>query len=78
MDETLLEFNSMTSHLSWILTTNPNEKAADQIFKLGEARSVWKKKICESKFPRDILTKKQKRKIYLLCRGPIYDQKLIR
>lgn len=69
-------FNRLSALLTWELTTNPNDKAAEQAMQLGVAKHRWKNRLCELK-PKAV-TSIEERKMYLLCRGPKFTSFLIR
>lgn len=76
IDSELSQFNSLAAHLNWKLSTQPDEKTAEKSRQLGKVRNTWKNKVCDSAIQEKWLTEEQRRKIYLLCRGPRFSEEL--
>lgn len=76
VDYDLSQFNSLAAHLTWKLSTVPNEKTSKQARQLGKVRNRWKNKVCQSNIKGDLLTPEQSRKLYLLCRGPKFTDEM--
>lgn len=76
VDHALSEFNSLAAQLMWKLSTNPDIKTMEQARQLGKVRNIWKNKVCDSHVDYELISAEQKRKIYLLCRGPRYSEEL--
>lgn len=78
VDVDLSKFNSLSALLTWKLSTVPDEITSQQAMELGVARNKWKNKVCDSKVRKYWLKPDQKRKLYLLCRGPRFTEELSR
>ncbi|EFA06546.2 angiotensin-converting enzyme [Tribolium castaneum] len=76
VDSDLSQFNSLAAHLTWKLSTFPDEKTSRQARQLGKVRNKWKNNVCESTIRHEWLTPEQRRKIYLLCRGPNFSDQM--
>lgn len=76
VDRDLREFNSLTAHIMWKLSTTPDEKTEQQARQLGQVRNRWKNRVCDSTIRKHWLTEEQKRKLYLLCLGPRFTEEL--
>ncbi|XP_063904994.1 angiotensin-converting enzyme-like [Zophobas morio] len=77
VDSDLSHFNSLAAHLTWKLSTDPDEKTLWQARQLGKARNRWKNKVCESTIRTDWTMPEQRRKIYLMCRGPKFGDQMV-
>lgn len=70
VEETLGNFNYLASNLMWTLATKPTAEADKKATALAEVRNTWKNRVCQSKLQAEKLNDEQRRKIFLLCRGP--------
>ncbi|RZB40799.1 angiotensin-converting enzyme-like, partial [Asbolus verrucosus] len=77
VDADLSQFNTLAAHLTWKLSTFPDEKTSQQARQLGKVRNRWKNKVCESTIRHDWTTPEQRRKIYLMCRGPKFTDQAV-
>lgn len=78
IDLDLSKFNSLSAILTWKLSTTPDEITSQQAMELGAIRNEWKNKVCDSNVRTYWLKPDQKRKLYLLCRGPRFTKQLSR
>jgi hypothetical protein len=67
----------LAAHLTWKLSTAPDVKTSQQARQLGKVRNRWKNKVCESTIRHDWITPEQRRKIYLMCRGPKFTDQTV-
>lgn len=77
VDSDLSQFNSLAAHLTWKLSTFPDEKTSQQAKQLGKVRNRWKNNVCESSIRHEWITPEQRRKIYLMCRGPKFTDQML-
>lgn len=75
VDNDLLEFNQICTKLTWdMMVYGADENAKTKTKAIAQARLAWKNKICDVHFNSELLTDEQKRKLYLLCRGPKFTE----
>ncbi|XP_017774736.1 PREDICTED: angiotensin-converting enzyme-like [Nicrophorus vespilloides] len=71
VDDSLKEFNKLSAKLTWDMSIGKGDdntvKHAKEILFV---RNSWKNRVCGSKVKEQLLRDDQRRKIYLLCRGP--------
>nr|CAD7575881.1 unnamed protein product [Timema californicum] len=73
MNSELRKLNSAAAILTWRLSTEEGMEASDTASELGELRSAWRNQRCqEAGYLWPLVTRSERRQLYLLCRGPIY------
>lgn len=73
MNKDLSEFNYLAASLTWDMVTSPSEKIFKQAREIALVRNRWKNLACDSQLNPNLMTTEQIRKLFLLCRGPKFD-----